>query len=122
MRRTRLRHTTAVVTAVVLAAIGAAAVFRVSAVAPAVTPSQKGARLYVDKGCVQCHFLRKREFRVGPGLEGLFDRETLPASGRPATAENVRSQLVQPYDQMPSFADRLTEVQRDHLIAFLKTL
>jgi mono/diheme cytochrome c family protein len=59
---------------------------------------------------------------MGPGLKGLFDRKTLPASGRPVTEENVRQQLRDPYKNMPSFAERLTPDERAQIISYLKTL
>ena len=85
-------------------------------------PPDLGARLFQSKGCVSCHFTDSQEARFGPGLKGLFDRGNLPESGRPATAENVRTQLIDPYEKMPSFADKLTEEQIDAIIAYLKTL
>ncbi len=122
MRRTRLNRTTTAVSAIVLAAVAGLAGLRVWAGNPAVTPTQKGARLFAESGCIQCHHHRSRESKMGPGLDDLFDRETLPASGRPATAENVRQQLVDPYQHMPSFADRLSEEERTQIVAFLRRL
>ena len=86
------------------------------------TPSDHGAKLLQSKGCVGCHFTGSQKTKFGPGLKGLFDRENLPESGRPATAENVRSQLIDPYQKMPSFEDKLTEEQIDAIIDYLKTL
>ncbi len=85
-------------------------------------PSDQGAKLFQSKGCVGCHFTDSQEAKFGPGLKGLFERENLPESGRPATAENVRSQFIDPYQEMPSFEEKLTEEQIDALIAYLKTL
>jgi cytochrome c peroxidase len=82
----------------------------------------EGAELFNDKGCSQCHFTGSTETRIGPGLLGLFDRGTLPASGRPVSEENVRGQLLDPFRSMPSYSDRLTREEQDQIISFLKTL
>ncbi|MCB2184715.1 MAG: cytochrome c [Desulfobulbaceae bacterium] len=81
-----------------------------------------GFDLFVEKGCVECHFTQSRGTKVGPGLKGLFQGKTLPMSGREATEENVRKQLKTPYKDMPSFAKRLSEEERTKLIEFLKKL
>ena len=84
-------------------------------------PAQ-GAMLFKEKGCSQCHLTGSTEIKIGPGLKGLFDKKGLPTSNRPATEENVRAQLKDPYQDMPSFADRLTEEELDQIISYLKTL
>ena len=85
-------------------------------------PSDLGTRLFQSKGCGGCHFTDSQEAKFGPGLKGLFDRGNLPESGRPATAENVRNQFIDPYEKMPSFAHKLTEEQVDAIIKYLKTV
>lgn len=81
-----------------------------------------GTALFNEKGCAGCHFTDSTEAGTGPGLKGLFDRETLPSSGRRTTINNVREQLIDPYRNMPSFADRLTEEEIDRIISYLKAL
>ncbi len=81
-----------------------------------------GADLFQKKGCTQCHFTDSRETKVGPGLKGLFNREKLPESGRPVTRENVRRQLIDPYENMPVFKDKLTKAQQNAIIDYLETL
>lgn len=83
---------------------------------------QSGYELFLEKNCIQCHNRNNRETKIGPGLQGLFKRENLPASGKKVTEENVRNQLKTPYKMMPSFADLLTETERTELIEYLKTL
>ena len=83
---------------------------------------KKGAALFKENGCTQCHHTDSSETKVGPGLQSLFEREKLPASGRPVNAENVRKQLRDPYANMPSYADRLSKKEEDRIIAFLQTL
>ncbi len=85
-------------------------------------PVQLGAALFKDKGCIQCHHTDSPQSKVGPGLQDVFGQEKLPASGRPVNAENVRKQLREPYANMPSYADRLSQKEEDRIIAYLKTL
>ncbi|MGM0454500.1 MAG: DUF2231 domain-containing protein [Thermodesulfobacteriota bacterium] len=80
----------------------------------------KGAELFQQK-CASCHFTDSAEPKFGPGLEGLFDGEKLPVSGRAVSAKNVRRQLREPVNQMPVF-DQLEEKQVQALIDYLKTL
>lgn len=81
---------------------------------------QTGARVF-DRTCAQCHYTDKTETKIGPGLEGLFEKDKLPASGRDVSAENVRNQLRNPYQNMPSFPE-LEQDKGDAIVAYLKTL
>ena len=71
--------------------------------------------------CIGCHTAQSTETKVGPGLKGVLKRSVLPASGRPATPENVYRQLRMPYRLMPSFKDKLSDDEVYDLIAFLAT-
>lgn len=82
--------------------------------------AEKGAKFYNAK-CLSCHFADKEENKLGPGLKGLLTKEKLPHSGRPATVENVKQQLIRPMITMPSFA-KMTEQEMADLIAYLKIL
>lgn len=81
---------------------------------------EAGRALYEEK-CSFCHDPHSRETIVGPGHKGLLKRQRLPASGRPATPENVARQLRSPYDKMPSFS-YLSDGQVRELLAYLNTL
>lgn len=120
MRKIQLKQATLSSIGIIAAAIVVLAGLR--AYVTAQLPPEKGAMLFQKKGCVGCHFTDSRETKFGPGLKGLFDRQRLPESGRPATAANVRSQLIDPYQKMPSFADKLTDEQMDAIIQYLETL
>jgi mono/diheme cytochrome c family protein/uncharacterized membrane protein len=74
-----------------------------------------------DINCSDCHTVDSLKTIVGPGLKGLLKRPSLPVSGRPATPENVYRQLREPYKNMPSFAQKLTDDDVFNLIAFLNT-
>jgi mono/diheme cytochrome c family protein len=81
---------------------------------------QQGAALF-DQNCSACHYSDRKETKIGPGLKGILKDGQLPVSGRPATVESVREQLITPYKSMPSFA-RLSKEEVSALIAFLETL
>lgn len=81
---------------------------------------ERGAALFA-RYCGSCHHADREENKVGPGLKGLFKKERLPFSDKPATEENVWHQLVRPARSMPTFAS-LTERELADLIAYLKTL
>jgi mono/diheme cytochrome c family protein len=87
---------------------------------PAESESASGERLFRTR-CASCHFADREEAKTGPGLKGLLKKDTLPASGRPATAESVAAQLKRPYRTMPAFPD-LSGRDVSDLIAYLKTL
>ena len=82
--------------------------------------TEQGAELFAGK-CAGCHFPDKAEAQFGPGLLNLLKNETLPSSKKPATEENVKSQLVKPFRTMPPFPN-FTEPELANLIAYLKTL
>jgi mono/diheme cytochrome c family protein len=85
------------------------------------TDAQKGAVLF-DSKCSFCHYADKTTAKLGPGLEGVLKRETLPVSGRPATPENIERQLLTPYQNMPAVGKSLSSQEIKDLMAYLKTL
>jgi mono/diheme cytochrome c family protein len=80
----------------------------------------KGKQLF-ETNCRGCHTVTGTETVVGPGLKGILKRKTFPAGDWPATPENIFKQLRCPYQEMPSFKERLTDDQVFDLIAFLNT-
>lgn len=82
--------------------------------------AERGAALF-RKHCNSCHFADSKESNIGPGLKGLLKKGKLPHSGRAATIENVKQQLLRPVLTMPSFA-KLPMQDLDDLLAFLETL
>ncbi|MCJ7579513.1 MAG: cytochrome c [Candidatus Aminicenantes bacterium] len=78
---------------------------------------ERGEVLF-QKKCSSCHYAKKEETLMGPGLKGLLKKEKLPHSGRAATVENVRNQLIDPVSFMPSFKD-LPEQDIADLVAYL---
>jgi len=74
-----------------------------------------------ENNCSACHYIESTEEKVGPGLKGLFQMETLPVSGQAVNQENIRKQLATPYKNMPEFKN-LSEDEVTALIAFLETI
>ncbi len=74
-----------------------------------------------NESCSACHHSDKTEYKIGPGLKGLFKMEKLPVSGRPANEGNVRLQMKTPFRNMPAFPE-LPEEKLEALIAYLKTI
>lgn len=91
-----------------------------SASSEIVGSAEKGANFYNAK-CLSCHHADREDKKLGPGLKDVLNKEKLPHSGRPATAENIIQQLIRPALTMPSFA-KMTEQEMANLIAYLKTL
>jgi hypothetical protein len=80
----------------------------------------KGNNLF-DSKCRFCHESNSTQTKVGPGLKGVMKNPRLPVSKRPATPENIRMQLIKPFNRMPSF-DYLSEDEITDIIAYLNTL
>lgn len=80
----------------------------------------EGKALYESK-CIFCHDPYSARKKFGPGHQGILKNPLLPASGKPATPENILNQLRNPYQNMPSFAE-LPEKDTLNMIAFLNTL
>lgn len=90
--------------------------------APVVRTAQvKAGEAIFNNDCASCHFADSTQAKFGPGLKDLMKRPTLPATGRPATDENVRHQLTAPVGNMPAFP-QLTESDTATLLAYLHTL
>ena len=128
MRETILKRTSLIVAGIILIVSVGLGVVRNTLVTPKDVDSgltgraARGAVLFREKGCTTCHHTESAKTKIGPGLAGLFDRQRLPASGRPATEDKVRQQLIDPYQDMPSFAERLTPEERSRIITYIGTL
>lgn len=80
-----------------------------------------GGASYFEQNCGFCHHADRVDSKLGPGLKGILGRDALPHSGRPATEENVRSQLMNPVGTMPSF-ESISNRELADLMAFLRTI
>lgn len=81
---------------------------------------ERGRELF-EKLCSFCHKTNSTGKEVGPGLLGVLRRPHLPASGKPATPENIALQFKRPYRDMPSFS-HLTDEEVSSLVAYLRKL
>ena len=79
----------------------------------------RGKEVFLDN-CDQCHEADSKDEKVGPGLKGIKDGK-LP-DGRPATREKLLDLINTGPAEMPSFKDRLTEQQKEDVVAFVLTL
>jgi len=73
-----------------------------------------------EGNCADCHYPDSREENVGPGLQGVKDGK-LP-DGRPATRENLLDIINTGPAEMPSFKDRISEQEKEDVVAYVMTL
>jgi len=71
--------------------------------------------------CAVCHNTDTDERKMGPSLKGLFKREKL-VNGKPVTVDNVKALINSGGNGMPSYADMLSDEEKNNVIAYLKTL
>ncbi|MCP4537928.1 MAG: cytochrome c [Chloroflexi bacterium] len=79
------------------------------------TETVDGAQAF-DTNCSACHDL-SAETKIGPGLAGLFDKETLP-DDQPVDDENLKQWILTGGGAMPGMA--LENDELDALVAFLR--
>lgn len=84
-------------------------------------PNQSAGQALFEQKCAFCHYTDSSDTKIGPGLKALFQRKTLPTSNWPLTEENVRRQIVTPYENMPAFKG-LSEKEMQALMDYLKSL
>ncbi len=82
--------------------------------------TESGKDLF-NANCSGCHYTDRKDTKVGPGLQGLFNSPKLPASGRPTSEENVRATIVNGQGKMPPFK-HLEDSKIKALIDYLKSL
>jgi cytochrome c6 len=103
--------------AVVLCAIGAAILL-----AQGPRPKgdvTRGSKVF-DDNCAQCHYPDSKDEKVGPGLQGVKDGK-LP-DGRAATHDKILDIINTGPAEMTSFKDRLTEQEKEDVVAYVMTL
>src|SRR5580704_12529808 len=71
--------------------------------------------------CAICHNADTDEKKVGPSLKGLFQHKKLK-NGKPVSDENVLTMINSGGGGMPSFADTLSQEEKDNLLAYLHSL
>jgi cytochrome c len=75
----------------------------------------------VFEQCAACHNVADDEKKVGPSLRGLFKKAKL-TNGKKPTDQNVLSWIDTGGNGMPPFKDLLSDEEKAHLLAYLKTL
>lgn len=85
-----------------------------SAPAPASSASKRarGAAVFAQSGCPHCHTIRGVGGAKGPDLSGV---------GRRLKEAQMRRQIVQGGDVMPSFGDALQETELSDLLSYLRS-
>jgi cytochrome c len=101
------------------AAAAAFLVFSPAPVSAAEGNAEKGKEVFEQ--CGVCHNADSDEKKMGPGLKGLFSKAKM-VNGKKPTDENVRAIINAGGNGMPGYQDLLTDEERDHLMAYLKTL
>ena len=91
-----------------------------SAFAQAKGDAAKGKEVFEQ--CGVCHNADSDEKKMGPGLKGLFKKETLADGKTKVTDESVRKKVDAGGNGMPAYEEMLDKKEKDNLIAYLKTL
>jgi cytochrome c len=81
--------------------------------------AKKGKELFEQ--CSVCHNADSDEKKMGPGLKGLFKKAKL-SNGKPLTEASVRAIINAGGNGMPAYESILSEEEKNHVIAYLKTL
>ena len=79
----------------------------------------KGKEIFEQ--CSVCHNADSDEKKTGPGLKGLYKKDKMK-NGKKPTDANVTAVVNAGGNGMPAYADMLTDEERAHLLAYLKTL
>src|SRR5262245_61214836 len=79
----------------------------------------KGKELFEQ--CSVCHNADSTEKKMGPGLKGLFKRQKLN-NGKPVNDANVKAVINAGGNGMPAYESILSDDEKNHVIAYLKTL
>jgi cytochrome c len=74
-----------------------------------------------ESNCSVCHNADSTEKKMGPGLKGVFKREKLN-NGKKPTEANIRALINAGGNGMPSYADMLSDDEKNDVVAYLKTL
>ncbi len=80
----------------------------------------KGKSVFEDN-CAVCHNADSEEKKMGPGLKCLFKHDKLK-NGKKPTDATVRALINTGGNGMPSYADMLSDEEKDNVIAYLKSL
>ena len=91
----------------------------------AVTMGPRGdaarGRVIYKRNCEICHHSTSTAKKIGPGLKGIYQRETF-AAGKPVSDETMRTWIEDGGKDMPQFKNTLKPEQISDLIAYIRTL
>jgi cytochrome c oxidase subunit 2 len=97
----------------------------------ALDPAERGRRLYVIRGCVDCHSIDGTA-KTGPSFKGIWGRTHRFSNASPAPVDEnyIRESIVDPSakvregyeDKMNSYQGQLTDEQIGFLIEFIQSL
>ena len=105
----------------IVSSVSAAALFALMAFAPAQKKGDAAKGKEVFDQCAVCHNVDNDEKKIGPSLKGLFKRDRLK-NGKKVTDDNVKAMINTGGNGMPSYADMLSDTERDDVIAYLHTI
>jgi mono/diheme cytochrome c family protein len=71
--------------------------------------------------CGACHAFEGDEKKMGPSLAGLFKKDKLK-NGQKVTDASVKKVINEGGNGMPAYADMLSDEEKAHVLAYLKTL
>ncbi|MBI4902554.1 MAG: cytochrome c [Acidobacteria bacterium] len=81
--------------------------------------AKKGKEVFEQ--CGVCHNADSTEKKMGPGLKGLFKKGKL-GNGKPVNEANVKAIIDAGGNGMPAYESILSKDEKDHVLAYLKTL
>jgi cytochrome c oxidase subunit II len=95
------------------------------------SPAEAGERLYISRGCAQCHSVDGRP-GIGPTFQGVFSHEVVLRDGSRVLADEdyLRESILEPnakvvagFDPvMPTYQGRLSDREITAIIEYIKTL
>jgi mono/diheme cytochrome c family protein len=83
---------------------------------------QAAGRKIYDSQCDRCHEPYSTKGKKGPGLKGIFQHKYLSLSGLPANDERVTDIVRLGRNEMPAYAQQLSQQDLQNLLAYLHTL
>jgi mono/diheme cytochrome c family protein len=75
----------------------------------------------VGEQCAVCHNTDSDEKKMGPALKGLYKKGKMK-NGKAVNDANVKAVIDAGGNGMPAYADMLSADEKEHVIAFLKTI
>jgi cytochrome c len=106
---------------IIVSSLSAALLLGFASLAPAQKKGDAAKGKEVFEQCAVCHNVDSDEKKIGPSLKGLFKRDKLK-NGKKMSDENVRAMINTGGNGMPSYADMLSDEEKNDVIAYLHTI